>query len=281
MTNALEATGPLAGSALSGSALAGRVAVVTGAAGGLGGAIVRRLSELGAGIVLLELDEATAARAAAEVEAAGGTALGVGCDISEEGAVAAAAQRVAGRFGRCDILVNNAALLPRPLPLEEIPAADWDRALAVNLRGPFLCAKHFGASMLAARSGSIVNVASVAGTFPNASGAYGPSKAGVLALTRQMAVEWGPRGVRANAVSPGLVRTPMSRDFYADPKVHEERSAAVALRRIGEPEDIAAVVAFLAGDEAAYVNGQEIVVDGGFIRTALMRLQPAADQPRA
>lgn len=246
-------------------ALDGRTVVVTGAGGGLGRAIVTQLAALGARVVQVDLPEAMGNLQ--------GDHPALGCDVTQEGAVAAAARAVCERYERCDVLVNNAAVLPLAVPLDQLSAAQWDRVMDVNLKGAFLCARHFGASMLAAKSGSIVNVASVAAVLPNAAGAYGPSKAAILALTRQIAVEWGPQGVRANAVSPGLVRTPMSEGFYTDPANYERRAAAVASRRIGSPEDVASVVAFLASDASSYVNGQEIVVDGGFLLTALMNLQ--------
>jgi NAD(P)-dependent dehydrogenase (short-subunit alcohol dehydrogenase family) len=246
-------------------ALAGRTAIVTGAAGGLGRAIVEYLAGLGASVVLLDLER--------EEKLPEGQHLALACDITSDEAVRRAARTVVERFGGCDILVNNAGILPSAASLESIGAEGWDRVIAVNLRGSFLCTTHFGAAMLERGAGSIVNLASIAAALPNAVSAYGPSKAAILGLTRQIAVEWGPRGVRANAVSPGLVRTPMSETFYADPANHDTRRAAVAARRIGRPEEVASVVAFLASDASAYVNGQEIVVDGGFIHTALMNLQ--------
>lgn len=249
----------------SNNALAGRTAVVTGAGGGLGGAIMAQLAAMGAQVVALDLNEVPLDLP--------GEHLSLSCDITREDAVSAAALAVTRRFGRCDVLVNNAAVLPMPVALEATSEKLWQKVMDVNLKGTFLCCRHFGQEMLQAQRGSIVNLASIAAIAPNAVGAYGASKAAVLALTRQLAVEWGPRGLRANAVSPGLVRTPMSEPFYADPQNLATRTAKVASRRIGVPSDIASVVGFLACDASAYVNGQEIVVDGGFLHTSLMNLQ--------
>ena len=246
-------------------ALRGRTAVVTGAAGGLGSAIMAQLCAMGANIVALDLEEM-----ALDLP---GEHCSLACDVTQSAAVAEAARRVVERFGRCDILVNNAGVLPKPVSLEDTTDTVWQKVLDVNLNGVFLCCREVGRHMLAAGQGSIVNLSSIAAVAPNAVSVYGASKAGVLALTRQIAVEWGPRGLRANAVSPGLVRTPMSEPFYADPQNHAARSAKVASRRIGVPAEIASVVAFLATDASAYVNGQEIVVDGGFLHTSLMNLQ--------
>lgn len=245
--------------------LSGRIAIVTGASGGLGGAIVAQLASMGARVVLLDLREP-------EIQLAGDH-LALACDISSEASVLLAAKAVEKKYGRCDILVNNAAILPKPLGLEGTSEADWDKVLDVNLKGAFLCSKLFGRSMVAAGAGSIVNIASIAASAPNGVAAYGPSKAAILGLTRQIAAEWGPKGVRANSVSPGLVRTPMSEPFYSNPENLAARTAVIALRRIGVPQDIASVVAFLVSDAASYVNGQEIVVDGGFLQSSLMNIQ--------
>lgn len=246
-------------------ALRGRTAVLTGAAGGLGGAIARRLAAMGARLVLLDIREAPCPP--------GPDHLSLICDLADAEAIARVARQVEDLAGPVTILVNNAAILGLPTRLDTLDIDDWDRAMSVNLRGAMLCARAFGGSMLRAGHGSIINIASIAATLPNTSSAYGPSKAGMLALTRQIAAEWGPRGIRANAVSPGLVRTPMSEEFYANPANHATRTSRVSSRRIGDPEDIASVVAFLASDAAGYINGQEIVVDGGFGLTVLMDLQ--------
>lgn len=245
--------------------LDGRLAVVTGANGGLGGAITAKLASMGARVVALDLPESVPDRAG-EIQA-------LACDISDDAAVKAIAGRIGAEFGPCAILVNNAAVLGDAGPLDAMNLEHWDRTISVNLRGAMLCAKWFGAHMLEKGRGAIVNITSIAAHLPNATTAYGPSKAGLLALTRQIAVEWGPRGIRSNAVSPGLIRTPMSDGFYADPRNRDAREAVVAQRRIGTPADIASVVAFLASDAASYVNGQELIVDGGFGLTALMSVQ--------
>lgn len=172
-------------SCFSGDALAGRVAVVTGAGGGLGATIMVQLGAMGAHIVALDLHEI-----AIDLP---GEHLSLACDITRGDAVAAAAATVRQRFGLCDVLVNNAAMLPRPVPIEDTSEELWNRVLDVNLTGAFLCSRSFGAQMLEAGRGSVVNVASIAASAPNAVGAYGVSKAALLALTRQLAVASGGR----------------------------------------------------------------------------------------
>lgn len=227
--------------------------------------MVARLHGMGASVVTVDLKAPENALAA----------LSLACDVTNEADIEAMALAVKTKFGRCDILVNNAGIMAPVIPLEELPVATWDKVMSVNLRGSFLCAKHLVRMMLAQKSGAIINIASIGARVPNDIGPYGPSKAGVLGLTHQMAVEWGPRGVRANSVSPGMIRTPMSEHFYQNEKLHQGRIKVVPTGRIGRPEDIADAIAFLASDAASYMNGQDIIVDGGFMRTALMSVQPA------
>jgi NAD(P)-dependent dehydrogenase (short-subunit alcohol dehydrogenase family) len=235
------------------AAMTGR-AVVTGAARGIGAAIAARL----------ERDDYEVIR----LDRQGGPGV-IECDVAD----AAAVQSVAEHVGPVDALVNNAGIWLFDA-LENVSPEDFAAPFAVNVRGAFHCAQSFGRSMLARGSGAIVNVVSIAAYRANPGvGGYGPSKAALLSLTEQMALEWGPRGVRCNAVGPGLVPTPGTRNVYDDPEVRAVRAGAVPLRRLADPGDIANVVAFLLSADASYVNGQVIYVDGG-ISKALMALLP-------
>jgi len=249
--------------------LGGRVAAVTGAGAGIGEGIALALAEVGATIVLLDRDVAMAGRVAADIEAKGGRAVPIHCDVSDPASVAAARDRCAQSVGGCDVLVNNAGF-QAPGGLADLPLDAWNGLMTVNLTGCFNCAQVFGAAMLARGKGSIIHIASVSGHAPQPfSSAYSVSKAGVLMLSRQLAVEWGPHGVRSNVVSPGLIRTPMTEPTYTAEGVLERREAAVPMRRVGRPGDIGNAVVFLASDRADYVNGGEIVVDGGFTQTIM------------
>lgn len=243
--------------------LAGQVCVVTGGGSGIGAATARALAAAGARVAVIDRDAASAERVASELNAAGGRAVGVPCDIADPAAVAAAAEQVRRLLGPVSGLVNNAGLL-RAGALDEVSLADWNAVLAVNLSGYLLCAQAFGRDMLAQGRGSIVHVASISGLHPQTrSGAYSASKAGVLLLSKQLAAEWGPRGVRSNAICPGMIRTALSARFYEVPGFEAARAAVTASRRVGEPADIAEPALFLLSERAAYVNGAELVVDGG------------------
>lgn len=252
-----------------------RVVVVTGAGGGLGRAFALAFAEVGARLVLIDRDRAAAAETAAQIEALGVGASGrprcisAAADVTDPASVEKAASQAVAAFGTIDVLVNNAALL-RPGTLDSLGLAEWNALLAVNLTGYLVCAQAFAKPMRAAGGGALVHIASVSGSHPQgASGAYSVSKAGIIMLSRQLATEWGPAGIRSNVVSPGMVETPMSQAFYETPGVREKRSALVPLRRVAQPVDIAQAVLFLASARASYITGDEIVVDGGYTRMVM------------
>lgn len=238
--------------------LAGRVAMITGGGTGIGLATGRAFAEEGAAVVAAGLagDE----EAAAAIERDGGRALGVVMDVTDEASVAAAVGAAVERFGGLNILVNNAGI-GWPRPLAEVTVDDWDRILAVNLRGPFFCARAAAPHL---EGGAIVNVASVAGRSSSlAMGChYTASKAGLLGLTRHLARELAPRGTRVNAVCPGATETELL-DRGMDDEGKRRTQDAVPLGRLGRPEDIARAIVFLASDDAAYVTGAALDANGG------------------
>lgn len=251
-----------------GASLRGRVAVVTGASRGIGLSICEHLRAMGAQVV--QLDVLFPEESEVPVEANG--MLAMRCDVADPASVALMASRVRTAFGRCDVLVNNAGITASPAALEDFPIDEWDRVFRVNLRGALLCAQALVPMMFEAQAGSIVNVASISARSPTRAVAYGATKAGLRALTQQMAVEWGPRGIRANSVSPGMIRTPLSEVHYSQEGMLESRVSKIPARRIGRPEDIGGIVAFLASDASGYINGEDIVADGGFLKASLHNL---------
>jgi 3-oxoacyl-[acyl-carrier protein] reductase len=239
--------------------LTGRVALVTGAGGGIGRATVQRLAAEGAAVVVGDLKGY--APVAEAVREAGGRSLGVELDVTSAASARAAVEAAVGEFGGLHILVNNAGIDQRGL-LEELSEADWDRVLAVNLKGPFLCAQ--AAARRLAAGGAIVNVASLAGrsSSPLQGCHYSASKAGLLGLTRHLARELGARRIRVNAVCPGPILTDMLTRSSSTEQI-AELAAQVPIGRAGTPEDIASVIAFLTSDDAAYITGASLDANGG------------------
>lgn len=246
--------------------LQGRVAMVTGAGRGLGLAMARALADVGAAIAVAELDPETATAAAAELASLGVETLAVPTDVTDPDSVQAAVQAIVERFGQLDILVNNAGVSVWH-PAEEMPWEDWRRVLAVNLDGVFLCAQAAGRVMLEQGKGSIVNIGSMSGrivNIPQLQTNYNTSKAGVVHMTRSLAVEWASRGVRVNSISPGPMATEMTNQYLADPAYGGVWRQMTPLGRVGEPEELGPLVVFLASDASSYITGSDIVIDGGY-----------------
>lgn len=253
------------------------IIVVTGAGSGLGACTAMRLAEKGAHVVALDIDREAANRTISGLNERGLAGSAVEADVTDPGSVLRARDDVMSEHGRVDGLVNNAGILIKTTLADETFDA-WQRTLAVNLTGYFLCLQAFGEPMREAGAGVIVNIASLGGSRPTiGAGAYCVSKAGVLALTKQAALEWGPSGVRVNAVSPGFMKTAMTQGRYAVPGLEERRAALIPLRRIAPLEEVASVITFLIGPDAAYVTGEEILVDGGFVQTTTIGVPQPSD----
>jgi 2-deoxy-D-gluconate 3-dehydrogenase len=239
------------------------VAVVTGAGRGLGQAAAIALAEAGADVALLARSSEELEATADEVRRHQRRALTLPTDVADEAAVEDAATMVVEKFGRVDILVNNAGVAP-VAQLLELTLADLRRVLDVNLVGAFLCARAFGAHMVAQRKGTVINIASVSGLGgePELT-AYSASKGALISFTRSLAIEWARHGVTRNAVAPGYFRTDLNKKALDDVKIGPKIVSHIPLRRVGQPEELGPLVAFLASDAAAFMTGSIVVIDGG------------------
>ncbi len=241
--------------------LEGRVAVVTGGAKGIGRAIAQRLSRDGAKIVISGRDPAALEAACAELRTMGAEAISVPADVAKPADVEALCSKTIEAFGKADILVNNAGITRDNLVLR-LSEEDWDQVLDTNLKGSFLCIRSFAKSMVKHRWGRIVNVSSVVGLTGNPGQAnYVASKAGLVGLTKAVAKELSSRHITVNAVAPGFIETAMTAGLPE--KVREGLQGQIPLGRLGSPEDVAHAVAFLCSEEASYITGQVLSVDGG------------------
>ncbi len=240
-----------------------RAAVVTGAGRGMGRAIAVRLGAEGASVAVVDIDGSAARSTARSIRDVGGRAQAFAIDVGAAAAVDRLASRTLDRFGGVDILVNNAGIL-RSTPAADIAPAEWDLVLRVDLAGAFLCAKAFYPALRASGHGRIVNMASMAGRATSTLGGahYTAAKAGLLGLSRHLAREWAADGITVNAVSPGIVDTPMARGA-ADAERMARVAASIPFGRLAEPEEVAALVCFLASDEAAYITGANVDIHGG------------------
>ena len=243
----------------------GKVALITGAAAGMGLATAQAFAEAGAAVVLADFKQDAVKAAAEKLAAAGHKAIGIRCDVSDDAQVAAMVDRTVAEFGRLDAAFNNAGVMATIAPIAESSRDEWDRVIGINLRGVWSCMKHELRQMEREGSGAIVNNASVGALTGNPGiASYIASKHGVIGLTRTAALEYVERGIRVNAVNPGLIDTQIARDVVAgDEKAYGELTKNVPIGRAGRPEEIASVVLWLCSPGASYVIGHGLTVDGG------------------
>ncbi len=244
--------------------VAGKVAVLTGGSSGIGRASAVLLAREGASVVIGDIDEAGGAETVRLIEEAGGTVVFVPTDVSVADDVAALVEAAVDRFGRLDVLHNNAFWAPMDRPVTETSDEEWERTIDVCLRGTFHGCRAGIPAMVASGGGSIVNMTSVAGTKSSPRfAAYSAAKGGIVALTKSVAFDYGSQGIRANAISPGTIRTPFTEPILADDVRREYLASKILVGRVGQPEDIASAVLYLASDESSFVTGEVLTVDGG------------------
>ena len=246
--------------------LEGRIALVTGAGSGIGRETAHVLARAGAHVLVSDVDAERASSAAAEVRAAGGSAEHHVLDVRDRSSVRTLVGALIERLGAIDVLVNNAGIVANTAAAD-VTEREWREVLEVNLHGVFWCAQAVGAHMLERGAGAIVNVASMAGIValdPQPQVHYNVSKAAVIMLTRSLAVEWAPRNVRVNAVSPGYIGTELTKRGLCNAAWAERWMARTPLGRVGTPRDVANAVLYLASDAASFITGENVVVDGGY-----------------
>jgi len=247
--------------------LPGRVALVTGGASGIGYCIVEALAEAGAVVTIADLKQGDIDAAVLKLAEKGHAVEGVVMNVTDAAGVTAVADDLVRRHGRVDILVNNAGIARSEIPAEDMEDERWLNVLDVNLNGSFWCARAFGRHMLAAGSGAIVNVGSMSGFIvnrPQGQSHYNASKAAVHHLTKSLAAEWAPRGVRVNAVAPTYIATPINAFADRESDMYRRWIDGTPMGRLGEPEEVASVVLFLASDAASLMTGSIVLVDGGY-----------------
>jgi len=247
--------------------LDGRVALVTGAARGIGAATARRLASEGARVTLVDLDAQGSEQVAAQIKSGGSEALVLGCDVSDATSVQQAVDSTVEHFGQLDILVNNAGIIRDNL-LFKMTDDDWERVINVHLRGAFLFARAAQKPMVAQKYGRIISLSSTSALGNRGQANYSAAKAGLQGLTRTLSIELGPFGITVNAVAPGFIDTDMTRATAQRVGLSPEQFQAtvsehIPLRRVGQPAEVASVIAFLASEDASYVSGQIIYVAGG------------------
>ena len=249
-----------------GRRLDGKVCVITGAGSGIGRACAMRFASEGGRIAVADIVEDAGRETVEQIEEAGGESAFFRVDVTDEESVAALYDAVESRFGAVHVLMNNAGILhPSDGSVVETERPVWDRVLAINLTGVFLCCKHGIPKLLAAGGGSVVNTGSISGLVGSASSqiAYAATKGGVIAMSRDIAVEFARRGIRCNALCPGPVETPLAMQLYGDEAAWQRRKVHIPTGRLGTTAEIAEAALFLAADESSWVTGASLVVDGG------------------
>jgi len=249
-----------------GSRLKGKSAIVTGSATGIGKATAVLFAKEGAQVVVSDVDETGGQQVVNDIKGEGGEAIFVQADISRAEDVQRLVDAAVQTFGRLDVLVNNAAVYRGDGNLMSVPDEIWDQVIAVNLKGTYLCCKFAMARMIESGGGSVVNLSSVNALMGLSLTAYTASKGGVQALTRLLAVEFGPKGVRVNSICPGTIMTENSRAIYAErPGLEERVTKMYPMGKLGAPIDVAECAVYLASDASAFVTGASLVVDGGLM----------------
>lgn len=248
--------------------LSGKVALVTGARRGMGRAHALALASQGAKVVITDIDQAECAAVAKEIESGGGEALSFKMDVSNKADVERVFAEAVKKFGRLDILVNNAGIY-FPKPALDLTEEDWDKMLSINLKGEFLCAQAAAKEMAKNKWGRIINIASIASGQVGvgiAGGAhYTASKGGIIGMSETMAIEWAPLGINTNVIAPGAIDTPMIQAAQMPKEAMDVLLQRVPLKRIGKPEEVSALVVFLASEEASYITGATFHIDGGWL----------------
>ena len=247
--------------------LDGKVAVITGAAKGIGFATAYALSEAGATVVVADMDGEAAARASASLNAQGRKTTSITMDVTNPRVIESVHAQIINQHKKVDILVNNAGIAISFKPAETMDDETWNKVIDVNLNGVFWCCRTFGKAMLQQGGGNIINVGSMSAdivNYPQEQANYNASKAGVHHLTRSLACEWAERGVRVNAVAPTYIETDLTREVAKDPEIYKHWIGATPMARMGQPSEIASVILFLASNASSLMTGSIVSVDGGY-----------------
>lgn len=246
--------------------LAGQVGIVTGGGQGLGWAFCQAFAEAGADIVIAEINPETGPKTAEQIQIIGRQALCVQTDVRDNASVEAMVDQALAKFGRIDFLMNNAGIAAWR-PAEETSQEEWLNMMDVNLNGVFYCCQAVGKHMISRGAGRIINIASMSGVIvntPQPQVAYNTSKAAVIHLTKSLAMEWAPHGIRVNAICPGYMATPMAQPYFEDPKYGGVWMNMTPMHRPGQPEELGPLAVFLASEASSFVTGAAILIDGGY-----------------